>query len=232
VEIACQNGITSKYTSFVAIDVKEDKPSAENWVMETRNVPSQFAHGWHGGRMGTAMPMRTITSSSPSPMFKGGAICKKRSKRSSNSPPVAMSGSLSSSTFGSSSVPVLGNIRRSVRSAVSDFSEMEVEAEDTPTPVIQLISLQSFDGSYTLTEKIAAIVGKSLDEIKNGASKGNLQEQVFVTALAISFFLTKLSAEKDVWELIVMKARKWLAKAIQPEQVDAAIQTATTFLEA
>jgi len=42
-------GVTSKYTSFVAIDAKDEKPSMEHWAMETRHVPSQFAHGWHGG---------------------------------------------------------------------------------------------------------------------------------------------------------------------------------------
>lgn len=71
VEIACQNGmkivrqfchlsrlsinvfvlagVTSRYTAFIANEVKDDKQLLENWVMETRYVSTQYAHGWHGG---------------------------------------------------------------------------------------------------------------------------------------------------------------------------------------
>lgn len=59
-----------------------------------------------------------------------------------------------------------------------------------------------------------------------------MQEQVFATALAISFFVKNLSDEKDAWELIVIKARKWLAKALQSEQIDDVIKAAMAFLAA
>jgi phage tail tube protein FII len=114
----------------------------------------------------------------------------------------------------------------------SSSDEFEGAGDTTASPLMQLISLQSFDGSYTLSEKFAVIVGKSLEEIKGGASKANLQEQVFTTALAISFYVTKMSGEKDVWELIVNKARKWLGKSLQPEQVTAAVAAASAFLRA
>ncbi|XP_037037777.1 von Willebrand factor A domain-containing protein 5A-like isoform X2 [Bradysia coprophila] len=65
IEIACQNGIASRYTSFIATDVRNDKQSDESWVMVTRHVPSQIAHGWHGGnRMSAAaFPARGSYSS-------------------------------------------------------------------------------------------------------------------------------------------------------------------------
>ncbi|CAL8104254.1 unnamed protein product [Orchesella dallaii] len=51
IEIACKNGITSKYTSFVAIDVEDEtKQLLKNWGMETRYVPLQLAHRWYGGK--------------------------------------------------------------------------------------------------------------------------------------------------------------------------------------
>lgn len=40
--------ITSRYTSFIAIDDQEDNPSSESWVIKIRNIPSELAHGWHG----------------------------------------------------------------------------------------------------------------------------------------------------------------------------------------
>jgi len=48
-------GVCSKYTSFVALDSEGEKGTNENWVMQTRYVPSQFAYGWHGGRGGSLM---------------------------------------------------------------------------------------------------------------------------------------------------------------------------------
>jgi len=43
-------GVCSKFTSFVAVDLEAEKGTSESWVMQTRYVASQLAHGWHGGR--------------------------------------------------------------------------------------------------------------------------------------------------------------------------------------
>lgn len=46
----------------------------------------------------------------------------------------------------------------------------------------------------------------------------SLQESVFATALAVAFFTMKLAGEKDVWELVVLKAKKWMAKQIEKSE--------------
>lgn len=63
-----------------------------------------------------------------------------------------------------------------------------------------------------------------------GATKNNLSEEVYATALAIVFFVTTLPEEKDVWELIVLKAKKWLKKTYQAGDVDTVLKLAETFL--
>lgn len=66
----------------------------------------------------------------------------------------------------------------------------------------------------------------------SASDKHNLTNQVFATALAISFFVNNLADEKDKWDLIVVKARKWLNATVQPENVDAIIELTSAFLKA
>lgn len=43
-------GLASRYTSYVAVDPKEQKELKESWMMmKSRDVPVEFAHGWGGG---------------------------------------------------------------------------------------------------------------------------------------------------------------------------------------
>lgn len=63
------------------------------------------------------------------------------------------------------------------------------------------------------------------------SNKHNLADQVFATALALSFFVHNLADEEDKWELIVIKARKWLTKTIQSENVDTILKIASDFLK-
>jgi len=52
---------------------------------------------------------------------------------------------------------------------------------------------------------------------------------VFATALAVAYFMNKLDAEKDVWELVVSKARKWLSKNLSDaEKIDSVIGIASS----
>lgn len=268
-------GITSKYTSFIAIDEKNNKPLSD-LVMETRNIPSQFVHDSHDRQNDRRVVMRLVPEFSPREykskssrnsirnMMKS-LVMPKLASHSKSAPfqkdNKAMPNPLyqSMSTRGecsSSSLcypkleATIGGKRTSTGNSVSD----------TTSPLLQLISLQSFDGSYSLNEELAAIFNKSLCEIKEGSEKAKvplavfkcqmsspiqvivliilgatnlkLEDQIFATVLAISFFITKLSSEKDSWELIVKKARKWLGSTLQPENVDDAIKAATTFLGA
>ena len=75
-------GLASKFTSYVAVDPKEQKELKESWMMmKSRDVPVQVAHGWGGMAMcnsaapqmlyGGGMPMARSKRSAPMPMALG-----------------------------------------------------------------------------------------------------------------------------------------------------------------
>jgi len=76
-------GLASRYTSYVAVDPKANKPLEGSWMMmKSRDIPVQFAHGWHGGFGAPRMMMSCAASHSYSmampmsnmvPMALGGA---------------------------------------------------------------------------------------------------------------------------------------------------------------
>lgn len=176
------SGITSKYTSFVAVDAAEGKPCPDSWVMETRNVPSQFAHGWHGGFGGGGggmMLKRCMRSAPPMPM----AMCMMAAgppppgvtRNAPNAPPV----------FGAFPLDEKRRKKSKKTSAMfvqaaqgsddlmesDDFildSEEGSNSASSETPLVQLISLQSFDGSYKLNEKLVQLLGKTMQECTEG----------------------------------------------------------------
>lgn len=73
-----------------------------------------------------------------------------------------------------------------------------------------LIVLQSFDGSFTLNEGLARVLGKSLKDLKI-FNNNKYDDTVFGTALAVAYFKTKLAAYSEEWEFVVNKAEKWIA---------------------
>ncbi len=47
-----------------------------------------------------------------------------------------------------------------------------------------------------------------------------LKDAVFATALAVALFAIKLIAEKDVWEIVDLKAKKWVTKQnVKPDDI-------------
>ena len=54
-------GLASRYTSYVAVDPKANKPLEGSWMMmKSRDIPVQVAHGWHGGFGAPRMMMRCV----------------------------------------------------------------------------------------------------------------------------------------------------------------------------
>lgn len=91
-----------------------------------------------------------------------------------------------------------------------------------------LISLQTFSGAWAWTPQLFALLGISETKITNPAELG----PDAATALAVAFLETKVAAKKDVWEMVVTKARAWLAKQIGggPGEVDKVVQIAAAYL--
>ena len=77
-----------------------------------------------------------------------------------------------------------------------------------------LIKLQSFEGSFSLTSQLAAILDVSLTDLQAKLAEittGQEKEKLWATVLALCLFEGKLMSEKAMWELVVEKARDWIS---------------------
>ena len=93
----------------------------------------------------------------------------------------------------------------------------------------RLIALQSFEGSFSFTQALAAVLGvpfpeleaKLMEFIPSNFESSDAYQTVWATVLAVTMFEKKLAGEKDVWELVVAKARDWIAAlpSVQDEDV-------------
>ncbi|EGN93488.1 hypothetical protein SERLA73DRAFT_156401 [Serpula lacrymans var. lacrymans S7.3] len=72
-----------------------------------------------------------------------------------------------------------------------------------PSTVYELFQLQNFDGSFTLSNNFATIVGH--DAARKGAEL-NVEETLWATALAVAFLETQLGSEPDLLECLQSKA--------------------------
>ena len=81
-----------------------------------------------------------------------------------------------------------------------------------------LITLQSFEGSFSLTSALASTLQVPLADLEaklKTSSPSKLGEEdkkkLWATVLAVCLFENKLGGEKDMWELVVEKANDWMS---------------------
>lgn len=74
-------------------------------------------------------------------------------------------------------------------------------------PLHDLIGLQTFGGAWEWNDEVFEIIGKEV----TFDAEAFASEQLMATALAVAFLESKLAASKDVWEMVVAKAKSWMA---------------------
>ena len=72
-----------------------------------------------------------------------------------------------------------------------------------------LINLQTFSGAWTWNAEFFATLGVDPNTVSKEAI-GSTDPETCATALAIAFLEGKAGDKKDVWEMVVAKARAWL----------------------
>lgn len=87
-------------------------------------------------------------------------------------------------------------------------SEPKITRPVSPSDKVlySLISLQTFAGFWDLNDELANILS-----IPRG--KLRLENRVWVTLLVVRFLETYMQEEKEVWDLVVDKARRWLGES-------------------
>ena len=123
-------------------------------------------------------------------------------------PPLAPA-PISASSFGAS--PPSGGYRqrraskpaKKTESAAS--SPTDWSSKSTIDRMHALISLQTFEGFWTASKELAAILGMPEDDL-NAGKNGD----VWCTLVVIKIFEDKLTDEEGTWGLVVDKAKDWL----------------------
>jgi hypothetical protein len=124
------------------------------------------------------------------------------------------------------------------RSSMSKFGSFTSDPSKIPDPYFMpnaalktaqplsrtkaLVDIQTYEGTFELDSELAALLGVSIKDLEaklvafNGG--GLTQEQkrkVWATVIAIMVFETQLAGEKDVWGLVVDKARAWVSNMVE-----------------
>ena len=82
------------------------------------------------------------------------------------------------------------------------------------SPLHDLIGLQTFVGAWDWNDGLFKIIGKEVAFDADAFTS----EQVMATALAVAFLELKLAASKDVWEMVVAKAKGWMTSQVDAER--------------
>nr|CAH0110060.1 unnamed protein product [Daphnia galeata] len=215
VQLGCQYGLASRYTSYVAVDPKEQKELKESWMMmKSRDVPVELAHGWGGG-YGGCPPMLGRSFGAPVAMLRTLRCC------GSNQVPVTdLCNSLSANGADNDSDDDydddmgFGLCEDSADVQENTFNrDTTDETEETKTDddkLIKLISCQNFDGSFKLGSALAQLLDTTLDDIKQAGEKDSYHEQVWATAVSLAFLTIALADLQDTWMLVAKKAENWI----------------------
>jgi len=101
----------------------------------------------------------------------------------------------------------------------SPLSDVQVAPQVLRERTLALVALQTFEGSFPFTSALAALLGTTLVPLE-AKLRGVLptvaglnEEQrrsVWATLLAVGMFEGELVNERDVWELVVEKAKDWI----------------------
>jgi hypothetical protein len=103
---------------------------------------------------------------------------------------------------------------------------------DTRDTTRALIGLQTFEGSFTLGPALAGLVGSPLANLEvklaefvpsDVSLNDEHKRSLWATMLAIRLLETKLSEDKDVWELVVIKAKAWIQRSSNVNRSDVSI---------
>ncbi|EMD86397.1 hypothetical protein COCC4DRAFT_31608 [Bipolaris maydis ATCC 48331] len=93
-----------------------------------------------------------------------------------------------------------------------------------------LISLQSFEGSWSLKRELLGVLG--LDEGAVKAQMDGVDDRVVATALVIAVFEARLEGLKGSWELVGDKGRAWLEGEVGDGNVEEWVQRGKKVLAA
>jgi uncharacterized protein YegL len=106
-----------------------------------------------------------------------------------------------------------------------------VVSNSSMRPLDRLVQLQQFDGSWAADASLAASIGVDLATLQRSVETSPLGEhkgkpavdQLWATLLALALLETKFGGEKDEWQLLATKAKKWARAQLRKLGLEAAL---------
>ncbi|XP_034023840.1 von Willebrand factor A domain-containing protein 5A-like isoform X2 [Thalassophryne amazonica] len=183
VGVSVQSGVSSAFTAFIAVN-KGNGETVQGPLMR-RHVPAPSMMGMAGLRMHAACPPMALRCGPPSHLILRGAC----------GPPA----------------PFMAMNACGPPAPFMAMNEVEsLEEEEVPRdPLLQLVSLQKASGSWVMEPALAAVLGKTIEEVEK-QKPAQVTQEVWATILALIWLHGFKMDARVEWELLVMKAVSWL----------------------
>ena len=96
-------------------------------------------------------------------------------------------------------------------SAVSDDSPGPITPVDLSGTLFEVVRLQLVNGSWVFDDNLPAALGRKREELEGACPKG-ATGAVWATVLVLSHLRVRYRSRQDEWELIGLKAERWLQR--------------------
>ncbi|XP_053310725.1 von Willebrand factor A domain-containing protein 5A-like [Spea bombifrons] len=206
-ETSVQSGVISSLTAYVAVN-KDTKKPVEGPPMR-RDIPAP------GTSVSSQTNTRSVRASAClmlcSPRFMR-SHCLAPNTQMKRSCKMSMSGGAPGILY-NAGAPVMRNLPGFGSGAPAPVMECAVvsKKKDRGTSaLLNLISLQNADGSWTLNSKLAAVLGVTEKAIKEKQPAQVTDDTVWGTVLAVIWLHASCSEQRDEWELLEGKSLSWL----------------------
>ncbi|KAI9555319.1 hypothetical protein GHT06_017833 [Daphnia sinensis] len=216
IQLGCQYGLVSRYTSYVAVDPKEQKELKESWMMmKSRDVPIQIAHGWGGGRSRWARKSKApnysnlqLMTDCAQPVTSNylSSIMSKKSRMQESIQSYAATLSIFRRIFQANPFGIFGVETDSFDSSHGDNSTVDTKDDK----LMKLVSSQNFDGSFRLDSVFGQLLGTTVYDIRQVGKQHSYSDNVWATAVALAYMSLALNELQTSWMLVAKKAENWI----------------------
>jgi len=214
-ELGLKYNLASKYTSFVGVDENKSKNKK---IMFQRHVSNQLPID-----LGSLSGIDVVLGADESFLTSVGNWTKSLFSTSRMPPPGAPPPRMAKNSIGydlclgSMPPPGAASPRRSLGSTamrgVCVTDSVEESVTPVANPVHSLTLSQAANGSFPEAQSVANILGVDVQEMMEagGASKEDkVFMTVWVTMVVMVFLKENCQEEREVWDLVFEKAKKWL----------------------
>ncbi|KAM9318289.1 von Willebrand factor A domain-containing protein 5A-like isoform 2-T3 [Pholidichthys leucotaenia] len=192
VDLSVQSGVSSSFTSFIAVNKDNGKTIQGPLMHRNIPVPMMMRCGGMPVLHGCSAPLRLMADAAPMAEMNAKS-CGPRA-RSKGMPGLK--------AFGFSKPAALK--KKSLKKcAVAEHSESPRD------PLLQLVSLQKASGCWVMDPSLAASLEKTIKEVEN-SKPAVADKEVWATILALIWLHGFKMDLKEEWELLAMKAASWL----------------------